>query len=196
MYKKFFLFCIVWCVLLHGESDLAPCFEIKPTYFLFSSSPMKNIYNKGGFEIQASTTLPLFDYSDFYASIGYRKAKGHALHSCEKTNITVIPLDIGLKPIIHLCENVYYFFAMGPRFFYFHQHNDSSYVDRTVNGAGVGLFVNTGFNILVCDDFLLGIVGEYSYEKKKICPKMTHVYSNGAVQLGGFAIGLNVGYAF
>lgn len=157
---------------------------------------MKNLYNKGGFEIQGSASIPIYHYLDLYGSIGGRKAWGRALNSCEKTSLTVAPVDIGLKPIINFRERLYYFFTIGPRFFYFHQHNNSPYVDSNIKSGGVGLFVNTGCNILLADCFLLGIFGEYSYEQKTICPSRPNVYSNGGVQIGGFAFGMSLGYAF
>lgn len=177
-------------------TNLTPWLEIKPSYFVFSESPMNDIYGKGGFEIQGSASIPLCSYLDFYGSIGYRKAHGHALNSGEKTSLTVIPVDVGLKPTFNFCERFYYFLAAGPRYFYFHQHNDSPYVDRTINRSGIGLFVNTGFNVLLGDCLLLGIFSEYSYEKKTVCPKRPNVFSNGAVQIGGFAFGASVGYTF
>ena len=139
---------------------------------------------------------PFCDYFDLYGSIGYRKVSGHALNTCEKTSLSVFPLDIGIKPIFNFCERFYYFFAIGPRFFYFHQHNYSPSVDCKINNGGVGLFVNTGFNIQLADCFLLGIFGEYSYEKKKVCPIMPNVFSNGSVQMGGFAFGASLGFVF
>lgn len=196
MYKKITLLTALLCTLTHHASDISPWVEIKPSYFVFSSSPMDDIYDDGGFEIQGSVSVPVCNYLDFYASIGYRKAWGHALNTCEKTSLAVIPVDIGLKPIFNFCERFYYFFAFGPRYFHVHQHNDSSYVDCSVNGDGIGFFVNTGLNVLLKDCVLLGIFGEYSYEKKKICPKMPNVFSNGKVQIGGFAIGASLGYAF
>ncbi|HZW60694.1 MAG TPA: hypothetical protein VFF04_00550, partial [Candidatus Babeliales bacterium] len=164
--------------------------------FFFSSSPMREIFDHGGFEIQASASIPVYDYLDFYASIGYRKARGHSLNTCDKISLSVIPFDIGLKPIVNFHERFYYSFAFGPRFFGFRQHNKSPYVDCLIKGGSVGLFANTGFNVLFADGFLLGIFGEYSYEKKKICPKKDNVYSNGKVQIGGLAFGVSLGYAF
>jgi len=173
-----------------------PWLEIKPSYFFFATSPMRQIYNHGGFEVQGSVSVPVCKYLDLYGSVGYRKTRGHALNTCEKTSLNVIAVDIGLKPIFKFCERFYYFFAIGPRYFHFHQHNDSPYVDCKINGNGIGLFVNTGFDVLLADHFLLGIFGEYSYEKKKICPKKPNVFSNGGVQIGGFAFGVSLGYAF
>lgn len=196
MYKKIALLSALLCIVTQYASDLTPWLEIKPSYFFFSASPMKKIYKKGGFEIQGSASIPFCYCLDFYGSIGYRKVRGHALSTCQKTSLTVIPVDIGLKSIFNVCECFYYFFAIGPRYFHFHQHNNSPFVDCKINGNGIGLFVNTGFNVLLTDCLLLGIFGEYSYEKKRICPKMPNVFSNGSVQISGFAFGASVGYAF
>lgn len=196
MYKKIALLSALLCTLTQYAFDVIPWLEIKPSYYLFSTSPMNDIYNDGGFEIQGSASVPFCNYLDLYGSIGYRKAWGHALSTCEKTSLNVIPIDIGLKPIFNFCERFYYFFAIGPRYFHFHQRNNSPYVDCKIKGNGIGLFVNSGCNVLLADCLLLGIFGEYSYEKKAICPKRPNVFSNGSVQMGGFAFGLSLGYAF
>lgn len=196
MYKKIILLAALLCTTMHYASNTAPWLEIKPSYFFFATSPMNDVYDSGGFEIQGSASIPVCNFLDVYGSIGYCKAWGHALSTCTKTSISVIPVDIGLKPIFNFCERFYYFFAFGPRFFHFHQHNDSPYVDCIIKGGGVGLFVNTGFNVQLAESCLLGIFGEYSYEKKTICPCKPNVFSNGGVQIGGFAFGISFGYAF
>ena len=196
MYKKNVLLSALLCISTQCASDVTPWLEIKPSYFFFNKSPMKNIYNKGGFELQASASVPCCHYLDFYGSIGCRHVSGHALNTCEKTSLTVVPGDIGLKPVFSFHDYFYYFFAIGPRFLYFQQKNDSPYVDRIIKGGSVGLFFNTGFNVLLFEHFLLGIFGEYSYEKATVCPKKPNVYSNGSLQIGGLAFGLSLGYAF
>jgi hypothetical protein len=196
MYKKNALLCALLCVSTQYALALTPWLEIKPSYFFFYDSPMKHIYNKGGYEIQASVSVPVHRHFDVYGSIGGRHVSGHALNTCEDTSLTLVPIDIGLKPIVNFCERFYYFFAMGPRFFYFHQKNESPFVDCSITSGGVGLFINSGFNVLIREHFLLGIFGEYSYEKKKICPNQPNVFSNGSVQIGGLAFGVSLGYAF
>lgn len=199
MYKKllfFALLCIATPYAYTTTKCVTPWLEIKPSYFVFTASPMHHIYKHGGFELQGSASVPVCNYLDIYGSIGYRKAWGRALNTCEKTSLAVIPIDIGLKPVFKFCERYYYFFAVGPRYFHFHQHNKSPYVDCSIKGNGIGFFVNTGFNALLIDNLLLGIFGEYSYEKKTVCPKRPRVYSNGSTQMGGFAIGASLGYAF
>lgn len=196
MYKKMSLLCTLLFACTQYASDLTPWLEIKPSYFFFCTSPMKDIYSKGGFEIQGSASVPVCDYIDVYGSIGYRKVFGNALSTCEKTNLTIIPVDLGLKPVFNFCERFYYFFAVGPRYFHFHQRNHSPYVNCTVKSSGFGLFANTGFNVLLADHLLLGIFGEYSYENKKTCPNMLNVYSDGDTQLGGLAFGVSLGCVF
>lgn len=196
MYTKIILLSTLLCIVTPYASDATAWLEIKPSYFFFSTSPMTDIYDDGGFEVQGSVSAPICNYLDLYGSIGYRETWGHALNTCEKTSLTVIPIDIGLKPTFNFHERCYYFFALGPRYFYLHQHNRSPYVDCILNGSGIGLFVNTGFNIVLAEHLLLGLFGEYSYEKKTMCPKIPNVFSNGSAQIGGFAFGASVGYAF
>lgn len=197
MYKKFsvLLFSVVINTLVYAQCEPS-WIELKPSYFFFTQSPMKDVYDKGGFQIQACASSPICYSLDLYGSIGFRKAWGHALNSCEETSLTVIPVDIGLKPVFSFCECYNYYFAFGPRYFYVHQHNCSPYVDSIINKSGIGFFVNTGFNVLYRDCFLIGLFAEYSYEKKKVCPQRPRVYSNGSVQIGGVAVGISVGYEY
>lgn len=148
------------------------------------------------FQYHLFVQIPFRNYFDFYASLGYRRVSGHALNTCDKTTLSVVPVDIGIKPIFNFCEKFYYFFAAGPRFFFLQQNNASPYVSSPINACGVGVFVNTGLNVLIKDSFLFGIFGEYSYENKKISSSVLNVYSSGSTQLGGLAFGLSFGYAF
>ncbi|MBP6892080.1 hypothetical protein KBB68_00720 [Candidatus Babeliales bacterium] len=196
MYKKLFSFLLLCCSVTEYALELRPWLEIKPSYFFFNTCPMNDIYNKGGFQIQGSGSIPFRNYFDFYVSLGYRRVSGHVLDTCDKTTLSVVPIDFGIKPIFNFCEKFYYFFIAGPRLFVLHQSNNSPYVNPFINSCGVGVFANTGFNVLLKDSYLFGIFGEYSYERKKICSDMTNVYSTGPVQVGGLAFGATFGYAF
>src|SRR3989339_1865207 len=109
MTRKFFLlFALLWTSTQHA-CDAMTWFEIKPSYFVFSTAPMNDVYDSGGLEIQGSVSVPMCQYVDFYSSIGFRQAWGNALNSDEKTILTVIPVDIGVKPVFNFRERYNYF---------------------------------------------------------------------------------------
>ena len=196
MIKKFiFLFGL----LLYAEQksfDLSPWLECKPSYFIFIAEPMHAIYPHGGFQVQASTSVPVYKFIDFYASVGYRQAWGHALNTEQDTTLKIVPVDVGLKFIESFCDSWRYFLTVGPRGFYVQQKNTTENVDAVASGGFVGFFANFGCNKEFYNGCLLGLFAEYCYEKTSICPTMQNVYSNGPVQIGGVALGFSVGYAF
>ncbi len=194
--KKYIFF---FGLLFHLEQkpfDLSAWLEFKPSYFFFVAEPMHAIYRHGGFQLQASTSVPMHRFVDFYASVGYRQAWGHALNTKEDTTIKVVPVDLGLKFIETFRDSWFYFLTIGPRGFYVQQKNKTETVDAKASGGFVGFFTNFGCNKEFDNGCLLGLFAEYSYEKKAICPTMDNVYSNGPVQIGGIALGFSAGYAF
>jgi len=196
MYKKVLFLAALGYAVPHHACNATPWLEVKPSYFFFTAAPMRDVYRHGGFEVQGSVSVPVCANLDLYGSIGYREAWGRALNSGEKTSLRVIPVDFGVKPTFNFCERWYYFFTIGPRYFHFNQQNKSPYVDCKISSDGMGFFINTGFNVLLADSVLLGLFGEYSFERKGVWPNKSGVFSNGSVQIGGFAAGVSVGYAF
>ncbi len=147
-----------------------PILEIKGGYFLFYDSTMRKIYRKGGEDVQLSLSCPIQRYLQIYGSVAYLERHGRSLTIGEKTRIWEIPLSLGLKPIIPICSKMQYYFTIGPRYFFLHQHNNASYVNKTIEKSGFGLFANTGFHILPCSHLLVDVFGEFSYKKMHVHP--------------------------
>ncbi len=186
----------ITCIIpsLHGQISYA-WLEIKPGYFFFSNHLLRKIYH-GGFEIQGSGTYPLCPAIALYGSLGYLQVKGRSLGGHQKTVISQIPIDIGVRTITHLSECIKSYLSIGPRFFYFHQHNDSTFVDRNIRRNGFGFFINGGCNFIKNDCFLFGIFGEYAFEQKSFKSTMPNVYGRQDIQVGGFTFGGSVGFEF
>ena len=172
-----------------------PTLEVKGGYFFFSDSKMRKIFNEGGADVQLSSSTPIWKWLQIYGSVEYLERHGKSLNGGQKTRIWEVPLSLGLKPVIAISSKAEYYFTLGPRYFFVHQHNDSHYVDKEVNGNGLGGFVNTGFNFYPTTHFLVDIFGEYSYKRMHFKSSKHHVYG-GNVQVGGFAFGIGLGYAF
>lgn len=185
------------CVMpsLYAETSCA-WLEIKPGYFFFSNHTLRKIYHHGGFEIQGSASYQLWEMLALYGSLGYLHVNGKSLQGDQKTSIFQIPLDVGLRAIADFDECIKGYLSIGPRFFYFHQHNDSTYVNRNIHRGGVGFFLNGGCNFIKNDRFLLGVFGEYAFERESFKSKIPNVYGIPNVQIGGFTFGASVGFVF
>jgi hypothetical protein len=161
---------------------------------------MREIYDHGGLDVQIATSYPLHSWKnriclEIYGSVEYLQRSGRSLNYDQKTSIWLLPVNLGLKPVFILCRDVHYYFAVGPRYFYIHQHNDSPYVNRNQGKSGIGLFANTGFDFILRRHLLVDIFGEYSYAPIHFHPSKTHVYSQ-PIQVGGFTFGGGLGYVF
>lgn len=197
--KKWFFLSFVFAL---ASADLGfcdnnpskPLVEAKVGYFFFSDSTMSKIYNSGGLDLQLSGSYPMWEWLHLYGSLEYLEKKGKSLNSYQNTSIWEIPISIGIKPTIAISSHGSYYFSVGPRYFYVHQHNQSSYVQKGYGHNTVGCFVNTGFNCILWNHFLLDLFGEYSYGQVHISSS-NQVYGQ-KVQIGGFSFGGGLGYAF
>lgn len=195
MIKKISVLAITCMVTsIHGSIE-SVWLEIKPGYFFFANHTLRKIYH-GGFEIQGSVTYPINDTIAWYSSIGYIHAKGKSLGDHQKTSISQVPLDLGLRAIADVSECTKIYLSAGPRFFYFHQRNDSTFVPPSVRTNGFGFFINGGYNYVSPQGFLFGIFGEYAFEQKSFSSTIPNVYGRTDLQIGGFTFGVSIGIQF
>ena len=172
-----------------------PLLEFKAGYFIFSSEKLRKVYDQGGVDIQLSTSYPVWRWLQIYGSIEYLQRHGSSLNARQKTSIWEVPLSLGLKPVIEICQSMSYYLALGPRYFFVHAHNRSTFVDKNISQNGFGGFVNTGLHFFPVAHLLIDVFAEYSYGRLHFHPSKTNVYGR-AVQVGGFAFGAGLGYAF
>lgn len=176
-------------------SENQPLLEVKGGYFVFTDAKMRKIYNQGGFDIQVSGSYPVWSCLEVYGSIGYLKCSGKSLNDHQKTSIWEIPVSLGIKPVFRISSKLHYYFAIGPRYFYIHQHNDSAYVKRNQGRNGLGMFVNTGFNYVLCNNLFFDVFMEYSYEKMRLHSSKNRDYTRN-IQVGRVSFEGGMGYVF
>ena len=176
-------------------TEVQPTIEAKAGYFFFASSRMRDVYTQGGLDLQLSTSYPVWRGLEIYGSVEYLQRSGRSLSNHWKTTIWEIPVSLGLKPVIEICPEAQWYFTLGPRYFYIHQHNYTSYVTMHKGKSGVGLFVNSGFNFIAWKHLLIDVFGEYSYQKVHFHTSRKGVHTRD-LQVGGFSFGGGLGYAF
>lgn len=177
-----------------------PILETKGSYFLFASSKMRQIYDHGGWDIQLSSSIPVWKPMEpfnlnVYGSIEFLRCSGHSTEEHSKTYVWQLPINIGIKPIFLLSKKIQYYVALGPRYFFIHQHNFSQYVDKSRSRNGLGLFVNTGFNFILYQRMVIDLCMEYSYAKTHLHSSIPNVYTR-TLQVGGLSFGGGLGYSF
>jgi len=208
MIRSLFKLRILFLFLLaiSSSTEATPCcfsqplLEVKTGYFFFTDSKMRKIYDKDGLDIQLCASYPLWSLTNrwilnAYGAVEYFHRSGKSLNGHQKTSLWSIPANIGLKPTYAITSNTQYYFAIGPRYFYLHQHNKSSYVYKSNSRNGLGFFVNTGFNYFLYDHFVFDIFGEYSYAKLHFHGRKPRAYTRN-IQIGGFTFGGGLGYKF
>lgn len=176
-----------------------PTFEVKMGYLLFSNSKMRKIYNSGGLDIQLCASYPLGNHTcrwtlKAYGAIEYFHRSGKSINGDQKTSVWSLPVNIGLKPVYLIDDSMQYYFAMGPRYLYIHQHNHSSYVYKNRSRNALGFFINTGLHYVLCDRLTSDVFGEYSFAKMDIHGKSGAYTKN--IQIGGFILGAGIAYVF
>jgi hypothetical protein len=176
-------------------SKVQPMIEFKAGYFFFAESKMRKIYDDGGFDVQISASYPVWRWLQIYGSVEYLQCRGESLNAHQKTKIWELPVSVGLRPVFKIYSKAQYYFTLGPRYFYVHQHNHSSFVNKNRGHSGIGGFVNTGFLFYPYHHFLIDIFGEYAYERVHIHSSKHNVQGRG-IQVGGFTFGVGLGYAF
>lgn len=178
-----------------SDGFVNPHLEGSLGYFFFSNEKMRDVYFNGGFEARLSGSYPVYKQLQIYGSAGFRELWGRSVNFNEKTIFWEIPIDVGLRPVFKITSFIDWYFALGPRYFYFQQKNKSDFVDKTVARNGVGLFVNTGFDFFIHEGWFIDLFGQYSYEPISISPHQSEVVGR-LVTVGGFSFGVGCGYSF
>lgn len=183
-----------------SECFCQPLFEIKAGYFFFSDSKMRKVYDKGGADLQLCASYPLWNLADgwilnAYGAIEYFHRSGKSVNDGQRTSLWSVPINIGIMPAYAIDDNTQYYFAIGPRYFYIHQHNDSTYVYKNRSRNGLGFFANTGVNYTLCEGLAIDIFGEYSYAKTHFHKGKSQAYTRH-IQIGGFTFGGGIGFEF
>lgn len=162
-------------------------------YFFFSSTKMRQVYDRGGLNVQFSFVHRLFDQLRLYSSCDYLQRSGHSLGGHQPTSIWEIPLSLGLQPFFP-SEKFSYYFTLGPRYVFAHVKNQSDFVDRSLNQNGFGGFANVGM-VYSFSKFAIDFFGEYFYCKMRFHHShpatQTHM-----VQVGGLTFGAGLGRIF
>jgi hypothetical protein len=167
--------------------------EFKMGYFRFENKELRHVYDKGVLDLQLTSSFRFWKPLYAYFAIEYINAEGRTIGGHKKTKIRIVPLSLGVQYIQPVTCDFKYYLTIGPRYFFFHQHNYSSGLQPIVNKNGCGGFINTGFMYYLSNHIIIDFFGEYSYKMMHFKSHRTLVEGN-SFQVGGLTLGAGLGY--
>lgn len=142
--------------------------EMKGAYFWATNSDFKDIYGRGGLLYGPEATVQLWNDQNWYAftSLDYLHKKGDSVGLCDPTKLTLIPIALGLKYLVPLSDDTFYFYlGAGLEWVYARTKNCSEFVVTTQSNWGLGGIAKAGAFYHMGCNFLIDIFGAYSYAK-------------------------------
>ncbi len=164
--------------------------ESTAAYFYPTNHRYRKIYSGGGlYGLELKGQI----YKDFYAwtSASILHSHGKSRPCRYKTEITQIPLDIGLKYIPHI-DRYHPYLGIGLLTTYMNIHDHASHVKRKVVHWGVGAIFKTGCLIDLPKNIFLDFFTHYSLMKVNPNTRRCHHKAD----LSGFSFGGGLGYYF
>lgn len=167
--------------------------EAKAAYYRPTESRFRKVYGGSGiYGIEASFQA----WRDLYAwtstSCFYRSGTSIGKHN--GTNITFIPLGIGLKYLfpIHFTD---VYLGVGGLGTYAHIKNHSRFVSSSQSKWAPGAIIKVGALLNVHPNFFIDLFSDYSFIKMRFSKGSKTVVQHES-NLGGWSIGLGLGFRF
>lgn len=167
--------------------------ELRVSYFYPTHHRFRKIYGEGGlysaeFSMQAWRELYPF------ASVGYFHKSGRSIGFHNRTDITIVPISLGLKYIYPMdCISPY--LGLGVLGGYVHTHDHGSTVRSKISRWGIGGIAKGGFLAYVTCDLFLDFFVDYGYLPVDYHHHQAGVFSHDA-NISFISTGAGLGYRF
>lgn len=168
--------------------------EARGAYYGPTNSLFREIYSgsgRYGLEVSAQAWKGLYPF----VSVDYFYKSGHSIGGCNNTNITLVPIGVGLKYLFPFQEKFDFYVGAGVVPTYMRIRDQGPFVEPTTHKWGVGGVAKTGFLYTFTNGVFLDLFGDYTYTKINIDQDDCCVERNNA-DVSGWAVGLGIGYRF
>lgn len=187
MKMKSIIFLLFLCINpLHSSEWIS---ELRGGYFYPTSKDFREIYPRGGLEGEIEVSKIFRENWIAWGNVNYFEKDGRSIGFHNKTTIRMLPLSLGLKYQFHFCRSISPYLGLGLTYTLSNIQNHSEFVKKNVIKGAFGFVVKSGTFINLSENFLLDLFFDYYYQK-------IHFYQSHHVDLGGFRMGLGLGYRF
>ncbi len=169
---------------LHSSEWMA---ELRGSYFYPTSTLFQDIYRDGGFEGEIEVLRTFTTHWIGWGNINYFRRDGYSKGIQDKTTIHMVPLSLGVKYQFPCYNSLSPYLGAGITYTFVNIKNDSPFVRRNVSKSGVGFVLKSGTYLTLTENFFLDLFVDYYYQKMQF-------YKTSKTDLGGFKIGIGLGY--
>ena len=166
-------------------------FQARAGYFHFANSWAKKIYGNGAPDIEIEGSIKVHPYISMWSNLNYVWKNGYSTEFSNCTHLDLGTLSLGANFVASQASRSLYF-GLGISGAYAHTKDHTSYLPANTSHLGIGCVVKFGAFFSCPKQLFLNPFFDYYYQPIHARNSAIH----DSINLGGFRIGLGIGYHF
>lgn len=190
---------ITFFIMIYSVSYLSADSKIEggASYFYPQSGILRDIYG-AGVNYHLNFSQNVYKNLDLWVGANYFNKDGHSLGAHQKTNIKIIPVNLGLKylfPVHFQHVNIDFYINGAFKYYFLKIHDYSPFVAKHSNKDGFGVVFGGGSYIYLYKHIFLNFLIDYSFKQFFDFHHKPHTQSH-SVDVSGWDFGGGIGVKF
>lgn len=182
--------------------------ELRVAYYQPSSHKVRHIYGNGWTDYQLELSKDIACGFRGWVGVSGFSRKGHSIGYHDRTSMSLIPINFGLKYDYNFCNGVDVFVGGAACYSSLHLHDHSGYVKEHTNKWAWGGLLQTGVKYDFCSWGYVSAFFDYMFQKFNFHDSYKGSFSGSSyyyesehierckVNLNGFKLGVGLGLNF
>lgn len=172
----------------------SPILEFRVSYFRPFSKTLRKLTGEGAvYGLEA--TIPVWRGWNVWAEVDYYSKNGTMQGIHRSVHITMVPITLGLK-YFHYFNRFYGLYAGGGGKYYFVEEINRVFpMYKTTHRNGLGGVIEIG-NVICIKDFVIDVFSSWSFKNIDGPNNLPPNATSFSMQVGGWNIGMGLGYKF
>ncbi len=167
------------------------------SYFSPQSETLREIYG-GGVNYHFTVSQEVYKNLDLWAGANYFDKNGHSLRSHQRTNINIIPVNLGLKylfPVQFKNVKVDFYLNGAFKYYFLYIHDNASFVKKHSSKNGFGVVFGGGSYVYLTKHLFLNFLIDYSFKEFHDFHHERNTESH-SIDISGWDFGGGIGLKF
>jgi len=170
--------------------------EFRASYFRpFSKTSRKLIHGGGGVDYGLATTIPVWKGLNIWGGVDYFAKGGTMIGINRSVHITMVPITLGLKYIYYFNRFYGLYAGAAGKYYFVEVINRVHPMYKTTHRNGLGSVVEVG-NVICIQSFVIDVFSSWSFKTIDGPHQLPPNATSSHINVGGWNIGMGVGYKF